>query len=142
MNASWFLVSIVSPSPKGNLRRSRVGRRWQHKLSPKLIHSTHLEILQAAEYSLATRVTLHEMYKHLFFSVGKIFQQVFSLVDYNMLFSSKSCLTFCNSLLCPWDLPGRNTGVDCHSLHQGIFLTRDWTCVSCIGRHILYHWAT
>lgn len=36
-------------------------------LSPKLIHSTHLEILQATEYSLATRVTLHEMYKHLFF---------------------------------------------------------------------------
>ena len=24
-------------------------------------------------------------------------------------------------LLCPWDSPGRNTGVDCHSLLQGIF---------------------
>ena len=25
-------------------------------------------------------------------------------------------------LLCPWDFPGRNTGVGCHFLLQGIFL--------------------
>ena len=25
-------------------------------------------------------------------------------------------------LLCPWDFPGMNTGVDCHFLLQGIFL--------------------
>ena len=24
-------------------------------------------------------------------------------------------------LLCPWDFPGKNTGVDCHFLLQGIF---------------------
>ena len=27
-------------------------------------------------------------------------------------------------LLCPWDSPGMNTGVGCHSLLQGIFLTQ------------------
>ena len=27
-------------------------------------------------------------------------------------------------LLCPWDFPGKNTGVDCHSLLQRIFLTQ------------------
>ena len=27
-------------------------------------------------------------------------------------------------LLCPWDLPGKNAGVGCHSLFQGIFLTQ------------------
>ena len=26
--------------------------------------------------------------------------------------------------LCPWNSPGRNTGVDCHALLQGIFLTQ------------------
>ena len=26
--------------------------------------------------------------------------------------------------------------------HMGSSWTRDWTCVSCIGRWILYHWAT
>ena len=27
-------------------------------------------------------------------------------------------------LLCPWDSPGKNTGVDCHALLQGIVLTQ------------------
>ena len=41
-------------------------------------------------------------------------------------------------LLCLWDSPGKNTGVGCHVLLQGIF-PRDQTHVSCIGRYILYH---
>ena len=28
-------------------------------------------------------------------------------------------------LLCPWDSPGKNIGVDCHSLLQGIFMTQE-----------------
>ena len=28
-------------------------------------------------------------------------------------------------LLCPWNSPGRNTGVGCHFLLQGIFVTRE-----------------
>ena len=28
------------------------------------------------------------------------------------------------TLLCPWDSPGKNTGVECHALLQGIFLTQ------------------
>ena len=30
-------------------------------------------------------------------------------------------------LLCPWDSPGKNTGVGCHVLLQGIFLTQEST---------------
>ena len=41
-------------------------------------------------------------------------------------------------LLCPWEFPGKSTGVGCHLLLQGIFPTRDWTPVSCTGRWILY----
>ena len=29
-------------------------------------------------------------------------------------------------LLCPWDLPGKNTGVGCHFLLQGTFPTYRW----------------
>ena len=36
-------------------------------------------------------------------------------------------------LLCPWDSPGKNTGVGCHFLFQGNFLTQDQTRVSCIA---------
>lgn len=48
-------------------------------------------------------------------------------------------------LLRPWDSPGKSTGVGCHALVQGLFLTRDRTRVSCIsrisriGRRVLYH---
>ena len=37
---------------------------------------------------------------------------------------------------------GESTGVGCHFLIQGIFLTQDQTQVSHTGRQILYHWAT
>ena len=37
--------------------------------------------------------------------------------------SLQSCLTLCNPMdLCPWDSPGKNTGVCCHALLQGICL--------------------
>ena len=33
-------------------------------------------------------------------------------------------------LLCPWDSPGKNIGVDCHFLLQGIFLTQGLNHIS------------
>ena len=36
-------------------------------------------------------------------------------------------------LLCPWDFPGKNTGVGCRVLLQGIFLTQRWNLLlSCL----------
>ena len=51
--------------------------------------------------------------------------------------------TIADTLLCPWDSLGKNTGVGCHALLQGIFPTQGLNphlLVSCIGRQILYHW--
>ena len=48
-------------------------------------------------------------------------------------------------LLCLWGSPGKNTGVGCHFLLQGIFLTQGWNpclllwLVHC--RQILYCWS-
>ena len=36
----------------------------------------------------------------------------------------------------------RNTGVSCISFSRGSSPPRDWTCISCIGWQIIYHWAT
>ena len=41
-------------------------------------------------------------------------------------------------LLCPWDSPGKNTGVGCHFLLQGIFPTHI-SYVSCSSKRIPYH---
>ena len=38
--------------------------------------------------------------------------------------SSTSHGCHCTRLLCPWNSPGRNTGVGCHSLLRGIFPTQ------------------
>ena len=55
---------------------------------------------------------------------------------------TQSCPTLCDplacslpGLLCPWDYPGKNTGVGCHFLLQGIFLTQGWNPHLC-----LLHW--
>ena len=42
------------------------------------------------------------------------------------IFMCYVCLTLVDParLLCPWDSPGKNTGVGCHALLQGIFLTQ------------------
>ena len=41
----------------------------------------------------------------------------------------QSCPPVCGQeptrLLCPWDSPSRNTGVGCHALPQGLFLTQE-----------------
>ena len=50
------------------------------------------------------------------------------------------CLTLCDPmdtrLLCPWDCPGKNTGVGCYALLQGIFPTQE------MNSHLLcpLHW--
>ena len=42
-------------------------------------------------------------------------------------------------LLCPWDSPGKNTGVDSHSFLQGIFPTQRSSPGLLHCRQILYH---
>ena len=42
-------------------------------------------------------------------------------------------------LLCPWDSPGKNTGVDCHALLQGIFPTPGSNLGLPHCRQILHH---
>ena len=42
----------------------------------------------------------------------------------------------------PWDSPGKNTGVGCYALLQGIFLTQESNLVSCIAGRFFTIWAT
>ena len=61
---------------------------------------------------------------------------------------SQLCPSLCNPMdcvacwaLCPWDSPGfsKNTGVHCHSLLQGIFLTQRLNLGLPHCRRVLYH---
>ena len=62
---------------------------------------------------------------------------------------AQSCLTLFNTiglcpsrLLCPWNFPGKNIGVGCHFLLQGIFLPQGLNPHLVHCRQILYHWTT
>ena len=64
---------------------------------------------------------------------------------------AQSCPILCDPvdysptrLLCSWNFPVKNTGVGCHSLRQGIFLTQESNLhLFCLlyCRRILYGWA-
>ena len=73
-----------------------------------------------------------------------------STMDYHVHTCSRSVMP--DSFVIPWTVvrqaplsrsfSGKNTGVGCHFLLQGIFPTRDWTFISwvfCVGRWVLYH---
>ena len=78
-----------------------------------------------------------------------IFKPVFSLSSFTLIkrfkickwiytmkvkvLAAQSCLTLCSlvgcslaMLLCPWNSPGKDTGVGWHSFLQGIFPTQGW----------------
>ena len=64
----------------------------------------------------------------------------FILISFSHYLVTKSCPTLLQvhglkpiRLFCPWDFPGKNTGVGCHFLLQGIFPTQG------LNPHFL-HW--
>ena len=46
------------------------------------------------------------------------------MLSHSVVSNSVIPWTVAHRLLCPWDSPGKNTGVDCHSLLQRIFPTQ------------------
>ena len=59
----------------------------------------------------------------------------FSLQNYQC-FINNYVFVLSHIQLCSWTFPGKNTGVGCHFLLQGIFLTQGWNlCLLC-----LLHW--
>ena len=69
------------------------------------------------------------------------YKVVVQALSHVQLFATPWTVTY-QDPFCPPDFPGKNTGVSCHFLLWGSSQIRGQTCVSCIGRHILYHWAT
>ena len=59
--------------------------------------------------------------------VGHFYEDLQALL---VCLGTQSCLTLCDPMdcsppgfLCPWDCPGKNTGMGYHAILQGIFLT-------------------
>ena len=72
----------------------------------------------------------------------KDYDRVCICVSDSVVFDSlklMDCSLLGTRFLCPWNSPGKNTGVGCHSLLQGIFPTQGLNLGLPCCRQILYH---
>ena len=85
----------------------------------------------------ASELFLHytHIYTHYFTLSGCVLCVcMLSCFSHVQLFATAWTIT--TKLLCPWDSPGKNIGVACHFLLQGIFLTQGWNPILLC----LLHW--
>ena len=119
-----------------------------HQGSPLCFLICFLDLRNVVRFVISISI-LDTVYTSFLFPLGLSFDLFSSskLLTYGLhcCLVAQSCLTFSQPhgaqptrLLCPWDFPCKNTGVGCHFLLQGIFLTQGF-CISCIGRWGLYH---
>ena len=59
-------------------------------------------------------------------------------IAFQCMLVAQSCLTLCDPVDCPWNSPGKNIGVSCILLLQGIFLTQGLNLDLLHCRQILY----
>ena len=88
----------------------------------------------------------------LFGVVGTGIKKIYNMLCACCILSRFSCVwlfvtlwTIALQTHCPWNSPGKNTGVGCHFLLQGIFLNQGlnpWLLCLLHCRWILYQWAT
>ena len=67
------------------------------------------------------------------FCSGKLWSESYSVVSDSL---------WPHGLYSPWNSPGKNTGVGCHTFLQGSSQPRDQTLVSCIAGGFFTSWAT
>ena len=129
-------------------------RREYSKLSGKLKPGWEVRVSTAGE----DKGTIKDGALLDFISFCPVFGQCMHAFQWSSKLLSWSCVhvfrpshfspTFCNLMghslpgsFVHGDSPGKNTGVDCHALLQGICTEGSNPClyVSCIGRQVLYH---
>ena len=141
-----------------NLTSNPIISSWE--ISPRLfscfllpkLYSEHLYFIFGHTIFILHRIRVNILkckFQHTLLFKKKIFQKKKRSFFYS-IDKTTACMhakfspvqLFVARLLCPWDSPGKNTGVGCHTLPLEIFPTQgsNWSLyVSCIGRQILYH---
>ena len=121
---------------------------FRNKLSQKVkdLYSENYKslIMETEEDKVNGKVSLVHGLKQLILLKCQYYQSHFWIQcspyhNSNALFCNRSRKKHSARLLCSWDSPGKNTGVDCHSLLQGIFPTQGFNLVVLHCRQILNH---
>ena len=116
-----------------------------HKEQSKVLNFSNLDYLEAV-LLLSDSVN---SYTILLIPLTPTFICILNLslsLSFSLCLVSQSCLTLCNPMDCSLpgssfcgDFPGKNTGVGCHALLQGIFPTRGLNPGLPHCRQILYN---
>ena len=97
---------------------NRWGLIWKHPLSVFLCVKMNWKLVEGTGYSYTVCVCV--------LNCGRLFMTVW---------------TVAHQAPHPWDTPGKNTGVDCQLLLQGIFPAQGSNPHLLHCRHSVYHWA-
>ena len=108
---AWRIPWTEEPGRLQSMGLQRVGHNLEIKQQPSRIYMTlkYQQDLVSERLLIKVKFLCHEL---------------------NCCLVTPLCLTFLQPhgwrparLLCPWDFPAKNSGVSCHFLFQGIFLT-------------------
>ena len=141
LHLGFFQIPIHIPIP----RVHTLTKAWQ--ISPWLCKASRLcqgSTIQTTCLSPGTKVAVafYSLINNSFWnSVHWSFFMHFSIYVSHLVMSNSSQPHGLQPtrLLCPWNSPGKNTGVDSHSLLQGMFPTQQLNPGLLHCRQILYH---
>ena len=133
----WVLICVLKTGWKVRLEEAHVNRSRNvcvsGSMSPKSDERPHRGL---TDWGSLRSLSKQESVKPL--SVGRVLALL--LFSHHIMSSSlRPHGLWPVGLLCPWDFPSKNTGVGCHFLLQGIFLTQGLNPGLPHCRQMLYH---
>ena len=126
---------VTFPQNDTNYSESQLWEIIPESGSRETIHGRHIQVHKCGLHTLSLKI--HPINILQFAN--------FSLYTKVKVLLIQLCPTLCDPIdcslpvLCPWDSPGKNTGVGCHFLLQGIFLTQGSNPGLLHCRWALYH---
>ena len=105
------------------------GPNWRQKMKPKWDGSLKKVL---SKYSWPKMLCYFQLYSKWLINV---YMRVWVQSHFSHVWLFATLWLYTASLLCPWNSPGKNTGLGCHALLQGIFPTQG------LNPHFLHlHW--